>query len=106
MGNFPVLYIHKFQKYTRKYCNSVCAHYNCCTVKQIIFRSLGVWENLQYTIQYNRFLMCYAIRGFKGSEVQIFDHLFLVKEAYFEKPYRIKDAQNEVLNSTQPSKFR
>lgn len=50
--------------------------------------------------------MYYAIRGFKGSEVQIFDHLFLVKEAYFEKPYRIKDAQNEVLNSTQPSKFR
>ena len=35
--------------------------------------------------------MSYVIRGFKGPEVQNFDQLYLKKDKYFEKQYRIKE---------------
>ena len=44
------------------------------------------------TIHYNFFIMRYVITGFKGPEVQNFDQLYLKKDKYFEKQYRIKDA--------------
>lgn len=43
--------------------------------------------------------MRYVIRGFKGSEVQSFDHLYHKNDKYLDKQYRIKDAYNDVLNN-------
>jgi hypothetical protein len=34
--------------------------------------------------------MRYVIRGFKGPEVQNFDHLYHKKDKYFEKQYRTR----------------
>ena len=45
--------------------------------------------------------MRYVIKGFKGPKVQNFDRIYLKKDKYFEKQYRIKDAQNDVLNNIQ-----
>ena len=44
------------------------------------------------SIHYKNNFMRYVIRGFKGPEVQNFDHLYHKKDKYFEKQYRIKDA--------------
>ena len=52
--------------------------------------------------QYNDFIMCYVIRGFKGSEVQNFDAQYLKMEENFEKQYWTKEAQNIELNNNQP----
>lgn len=45
------------------------------------------------------------IRGYKGPEIQNFDHSYLKKNKYFEKQHRIKDAQNDALNNMQPLTF-
>lgn len=45
--------------------------------------------------------MRYVLRGFKGSEVQIFDHIYYKKDNYFEKQFRKIDALNNVLNNIQ-----
>lgn len=45
--------------------------------------------------------MRYVLRGFKGPEVQIFDHIYYKKDKYFEKQFRKIDALNNVLNNIQ-----
>lgn len=40
-----------------------------------------------------------VIRGFYGSEYQKIDHLYLVKETYFDKQYKRKDAHNNLQNN-------
>ena len=55
--------------------------------------------------QYHTEITCYVIRGFKGPEVQNFDHLYLKKEKYFEKQCRRKVAQNNVVNNTLPLNY-
>ena len=49
--------------------------------------------------------MCYVIRDFKGPEVEIFDHLYLKKDKYFDKQHRKENPQNDDFNKIQPSKF-
>ena len=44
------------------------------------------------TIHYKFFIMRYVIRGFKGPKIQNFDRIYLKKDKYFKKQYRIKDA--------------
>lgn len=50
--------------------------------------------------------MCYVIRELQCSEVQHFDHLYLVKEIYFDKKYRRKDVPNDVVNNQQYSTLK
>lgn len=45
------------------------------------------------------FLMCHILRGFRGLEIQYFDHIYLRKKKYFEKHHTIEDAQNNVSNN-------
>ena len=45
-------------------------------------------------------------KGVLGAKIIEFDHQYLRKEKYFEKQYRRKDTQNDVLNNMQFSKFR
>lgn len=44
--------------------------------------------------------------GIKRPEVQNCDHLYLKKDTYFEKQYRERHDQNDVLYNIQPLKFR
>lgn len=43
--------------------------------------------------------------SFNGSKIQNFEYLYPVKEKYFDKQYRRKNAYNDVLKNIQPSKF-
>lgn len=52
-----------------------------------------------YPYMMNKFLICYAIRGFVGLEVQYFVNLYLINGKYFAKHYKKENAQNDVLNN-------
>lgn len=49
--------------------------------------------------------MFYVIKGVRGSEAQNFDHLYLLKEIYFDKQCRRKDSQHDLLNGILQSRF-
>ena len=56
--------------------------------------------------QCNDFIMRYVIRCFQRSNVQQFNHPNIRNEISLKMQYRIKDAQNDVLNNIHLSKCR